>query len=59
MSEEIELHGWLVSEEIEFHGWLGKKKSAFFPPQVFFSGIALIVFLVIALFGSYFPFLVK
>ena len=37
------LHGWLVSEEIEFHGWLGKKKKCLLPPpQVFFSGIALI-----------------
>ena len=30
-----------MSEEIEFHGWLGKKLSAVFHPQVFFSGIAL------------------
>ena len=34
-----------MSEEIEFHEWLGKKKGAVFHPQVFFSGIALILFI--------------
>ena len=36
--------------EIEFHGRSGKNKSAFFPLQVFFSGIALRMCLHIQMF---------